>query len=103
MGHDQKYGQQYSQTFKTRPIINRAWKANRTSGPTSVANDNTTHDKNELQNYSGCTVGTEAPANAAVLLAMACTCKASLYTTSVPLTKATLSSPAAPAMKEEVW
>jgi hypothetical protein len=45
-----------------------------------------------IQNYSGSTVGTVAPTRAAVPPAVAYACNASLYTTSFPLTKATLSS-----------
>jgi hypothetical protein len=45
-----------------------------------------------MQDYSGSTVGTVAPARAAILPAVAYTCKASLYATSFPLTNATLSS-----------
>jgi hypothetical protein len=47
-------------------------------------------------------VGTVAPAHAAVPLAVACTCKASLYTTSFPFTNAALSSRRAAVTKEEV-
>jgi hypothetical protein len=42
-----------------------------------------------------------APSCAGVLPAVAYTCKASLYTTSFPLTKATLSSRRAPSMNEK--
>jgi hypothetical protein len=47
-------------------------------------------------------VGTVAAALAAVLPAVAYTCKASLYTTSFPLTNGTLSSGRAAVTKEEV-
>jgi hypothetical protein len=58
--------------------------------------------QHQIQNYSGSTVGTVAPTRAAVPPGVAYTCNASLYTTSFPLTKATLSSQRAPVTKEEV-